>query len=377
MQKRLLITLLTLMLIIILTLTLHISFVNASPVTSNMDTLPENEGWIINKQGNATSSVSNGILTIDNNDGTLTYSSTVDWSNTVNSTEGWFVEFRVKLESPRLSDVTVTIYDNLVSSARSYHSIHLSKSALYYASRPFSQNLLYSMDTTDNFHVYRLVGQGSIVRVFVDEKLVFQGTYSTGFINPVTIEFDSGGYSNSKSYWDYFSYDTKANVTLALPTLTVIDGTSSYYISNLADVTVNNSLIPIPNGTYAGWCIDKSVTMIRNEAHNVILYSTINSTLPNDIGRYNRGVVNYVLNHKQGTMQQIQEAIWYFTADPSSPSLNETSTWNMINAAIANPNYVPGKGDIMAIIAYSGHPSGSHASSSTGIQNTILEYRIP
>ena len=116
--------------------------------------------------------------------------------------------------------------------------------------------------------------------------------------------------------------------------------------------------------------------MIRNETHNVTLYSSLNSTLPDDIRQYNWSSINYILNHKQGSMQEIQDAIWYFVPDYVTPSINETNTWSMINAAKVNSNYIPSKGDIMAIIAFAAHPLGTSTSGS-GVQNTILEYRIP
>ncbi len=388
MQNKLLITVLTIILITILTLTLHVSLVNASPVIFNMDTLPENEGWIVVKNGNGTSYVSDGILTLENTVGQIGYLAPDSWSNTVNNTKGWIVEFRLKINLISSSTINpaggvgivVAIHDKHQDTQIGFHenSIDVNPGIIYY------------MNTTDTFHVYRIMEQGDILKIFVDEKLVIDSFYNSGSMGSalsagiVFVNAFPWPDTTIKSYWDYFSYDTNPNLTLTqptltFPTLTVINGTSSYYVSNLSGVTLDNfpSNYSIPNGTYAGWCVDKSIRMTRNEAHNISLYSTINNTLPYGTETFNWNAVNYILNHKQGSMQEIQDAIWYFVPDFVSPPTNEPNAMAMINAASANSNYVPGKGDIMAVIAYAGHPSSTSASGRSGVQNTILEYKIP
>jgi len=147
--------------------------------------------------------------------------------------------------------------------------------------------------------------------------------------------------------------------------LTAVNGTSSYYVSTLAGVH-SGSLVS--NGTYPGWCVDKSTNMVRDRGHDVALYSSLSNNLPKDISGFNWHAINYILNHKQGSMKQIQDAIWYFT-DNQLPLANETDAYAMINGALANPTYTPASGNILAVIAYSG--------STSGVQNTIVEYTIP
>ncbi len=380
MQKKISISLLTIILIITLTLTLtlHVSLVNASPVIFNMNTLPENQGWTITKYGNATSSISNGILSIENNYGNLSYFAPADWKNTANSTSDWIVEFRLKIGQSNtlqgdyhyiLIDIT---YPNYAI------EIGLNDDGIFvYGLTAFD----YLMNTTDTFHVYRIVGQsqGQVqsVRVFVDEKIVGESRVGRT-TTAASLAIVSGGLY-TKSYWDYFSYDTNPTLTLTSPTLNVIDGTSSYYVSNLSNVVLDNSVTVIPNGTYAGWCVDRGVKMIRNETHKVMLYSSTQYIAIYQLRQplFNWKAVNYILNHKPGSMQQIQNASWYFVPDFWNPPLNETNVWNMINGAKANPNYIPSKGEIMAVIAFSGYDIGVSPSSNSGVQNTIIEYRIP
>ena len=150
-------------------------------------------------------------------------------------------------------------------------------------------------------------------------------------------------------------------------TLTVVNGTSSYYTSTLSGVPAG---FVIQNGVYMGWCADRSTVMVRSVPHSVELFSSLSNSLPSSINNATVWhAVNYILNHKQGSMQQIQDAIWYFAPDNFAPPTSETNAWAMINAAIANPTYVPTSGQTLAVIAFSG--------SSSGVQNTLIELILP
>jgi hypothetical protein len=123
--------------------------------------------------------------------------------------------------------------------------------------------------------------------------------------------------------------------------LTVVDGTTSYFVSTLSGVP---SGFDVHNGVYPGWCVDRSTTMTRNAPHNVILYSSL--APPPALVGIDWLKINYILNHKQGSMMDVQEAIWYFTdaLSPISPAAQA-----MVDAANANP-YNPSDGAILAVI---------------------------
>lgn len=109
--------------------------------------------------------------------------------------------------------------------------------------------------------------------------------------------------------------------------LKVVDGTNSYFIATLSDVQAGYS---VHNGVYQAWCIDRTENMERNVNHGVTLYSSI--TPPSSLSSIQWGAINYILNHKQGTMLDVQNAIWHFT------NLNSDltqATQNMISAAQA------------------------------------------
>lgn len=142
--------------------------------------------------------------------------------------------------------------------------------------------------------------------------------------------------------------------------LTVINGTDSYFISTLSGVPQG---FDITDGVDPGWCVDRSVTMVRDVAHDVKLYSSISPPVLSSIDWI---AINYILSHKQGSMMDVQEAIWHFT-DSFSP-INATAQ-AMVDAANANPDYDPLTGMVLAILCIpEDHPDA---------QNSIIELPIP
>lgn len=134
-------------------------------------------------------------------------------------------------------------------------------------------------------------------------------------------------------------------------TIEVVNGTSSYFSTTLSNIP---SGYDVTNATYLGWCVDTTAEMSRSPAtHDVILYSSLN--LPNGTLADQRwDMVNYVLNHKQGTAGDVQAAIWYFVNFDNgtiTPSGDNTVAWAIINDALANgTGYVPASGQIVAVI---------------------------
>ncbi|MGA2307939.1 MAG: hypothetical protein ABSG57_00135 [Candidatus Bathyarchaeia archaeon] len=150
---------------------------------------------------------------------------------------------------------------------------------------------------------------------------------------------------------------TWPNLPLTTVQLTVVNGTTSYFISTLSGVPAG---FDVHNGVYPGWCVDRSVTMIRSVSHNVKLYSSLPPT--SVLSSINWRAINYILNHKQGNMMDVQQAIWHFT-DAFSPI--SATAQAMVNAANANPTYDPTSGAILAVICL--------RQTDSGVQNSIIE----
>jgi hypothetical protein len=138
--------------------------------------------------------------------------------------------------------------------------------------------------------------------------------------------------------------------------------------SGAYDVPISITLSNVPSGyditnaTYTGWCIGLLVS-IRNE----IDYSaTVNAS---SIQNKTMNQINYILNHKQGTSQDVQAAMWLilgFNADQIKTYGNIVVTSTALtmyrNALRYGGCFSPGSGEIVALICFV-----------KGYQTTIIE----
>ena len=122
---------------------------------------------------------------------------------------------------------------------------------------------------------------------------------------------------------------------------------------------------PLPAGEYSYWCID--VTSEHNGANDApfffpfsytgaTLYATCDEnllsypTLSGYVGLGNLSKVNYILNHKQGAYEDIQDAIWHFVGGPELSNPLSVTSQSMVDAANANPNFSLKCGDVVAVV---------------------------
>lgn len=150
-------------------------------------------------------------------------------------------------------------------------------------------------------------------------------------------------------------------------TIRLVNGTATYYVATLSNVP---SGFDVSDGVYPDWCVDKRYNAVRDASFEVLLYSSLDS--PPSLEPH-WDMVNYILNHEQGGMIDVQDAIWYFIkmgsvgwwpgATPSATSVA------IVNDALANgTGFVPGQGELLAVAAL---PLVSPN------QITIIELRIP
>ena len=143
--------------------------------------------------------------------------------------------------------------------------------------------------------------------------------------------------------------DDGLNMPSTIVRIEVSDGTESYFSTKLSEVPVGYD---VTNGTYLGWCVDVTAEMARSPAtHAVKLYSSCNPS--GELAGERWDMVNYILNHKQGSAEDIQQAIWYFVHMDSSYLPTSTVAWAIVNDTLANGNgFVPEYGQIIAVICY-------------------------
>ena len=127
-------------------------------------------------------------------------------------------------------------------------------------------------------------------------------------------------------------------------TIVIYEGTVSYLSIVLSDVPLGYD---VTNGTYLGWCIREYIYIETGTEFSATLYSSYDPDMPDYLKDDDWDMVNYILNHKQGSVMDVQEAIWYFIDGGNTPSTSEGQA--MVNEALMyGEGFVPGPGQVIA-----------------------------
>ncbi len=130
----------------------------------------------------------------------------------------------------------------------------------------------------------------------------------------------------------------------------------------------------VTNGTvYDAWCADYfNASVNTNPFTGHPLYSTY-GTIPAGYtplnGNFNE--INYILNNKSGTLQDVQDAIWMIMVGSNGGTLSAASQ-AMYTAALQHPTFVPSVGGVMAVL-YAAEPLTPFGN----FQNLFLEVPMP
>lgn len=100
---------------------------------------------------------------------------------------------------------------------------------------------------------------------------------------------------------------------------------------------------------YSGWCVDLFHNIPPPRLHTGRLWSTYDNALPAHLLDDDWDLVNYLLNNRQGAVEEVQEALWYFVGGGGYPY--STVAQEMVEDALANgEGFVPGPGEKIAIV---------------------------
>jgi hypothetical protein len=157
---------------------------------------------------------------------------------------------------------------------------------------------------------------------------------------------------------------TFPNLPATPVTVTVTTGAGVYPLTAvLSNVPAGYD---VSNGAYTGWCHDLLTTITHDTPYSAVLISSLSLPTPWD-------KINYILNHKTGTGQDVQAAIWLTQGFSGaqilanagfSPSAVAITLYNNANAN--GGGFVPGPGQIVAVLA-----------DVEGGQDLIIELRQP
>ena len=177
----------------------------SDPVRFDFDALPE-PPWYQFCGPTATASVSGGVMTIDSSGYLCQYSQTGGigpWPSQVDSNLGWIVEARLKVgagSDGNCQPVGISAGDDVAGVA-----IRLDPNTLCVG------GVGIPMNTTDDFHVYRIEAAGiwynRRTKVYVDDQIVYDYSgYAPFYLR--SLEFGAQTPTRSISHWDYLWYDT-------------------------------------------------------------------------------------------------------------------------------------------------------------------------
>lgn len=125
------------------------------------------------------------------------------------------------------------------------------------------------------------------------------------------------------------------------------NGTTSYFLHTFTGI--GGGFIMSDNTGYTGWCVDLFHNITPGTTYQAKVYSSYDETMPADLLDDDWDMVNYILNHKQGSRDDIQNAIWYFVGGGGYPS--DPDAQAMIADALANgEGFVPTFGQISAVV---------------------------
>lgn len=136
------------------------------------------------------------------------------------------------------------------------------------------------------------------------------------------------------------------NLPSAPVTMNVADGSTSYFVITLSDVPAGYD---VSNGAYPGWCLHRGKTMSRGVPLTVTLYSSLDPPESWPPKPWNQ--VNYILNNKQGTVADIQQAIWHLMGYWNFENLTPTAQV-LVNEANSHSDFVPTYGQIVGVICF-------------------------
>lgn len=147
-------------------------------------------------------------------------------------------------------------------------------------------------------------------------------------------------------------------------------------VNSTANVTLSNVGVgyDVMDGDYAGWCVEDN-GMLPGLMTTLYDSTCPASELPAGINQVPWDKVNYLLNHKNGTVPEIQAALWLLTYGVSNGFPVTPAAQAMYDDADLNGGgFVPMAGDTVAVILYF---DGIQPDPNDSMQEVIIEVDMP
>ncbi len=97
---------------------------------------------------------------------------------------------------------------------------------------------------------------------------------------------------------------------------------------------------------YKSWCLQKDKPIRRNAIHKIRLYNCYDPNLPPEFRGMEWNQINYIVNHKKGSKEAIQQAIWHFTYSGKPQKLSAEAAQLVEEANLKGKDYIPAEGEL-------------------------------
>jgi hypothetical protein len=118
---------------------------------------------------------------------------------------------------------------------------------------------------------------------------------------------------------------------------------------------------------YKAWCLVKSKPIRRNAIHKIRLYNCYDPNLPPELKNMKWNQINYVINHKRGSKEAVQQTIWHFANSEKPATFSMEATQLIEEADLKGKDYKPAEGELLAVICKPDEKK----------QPVFIEYKIP
>jgi len=143
------------------------------------------------------------------------------------------------------------------------------------------------------------------------------------------------------------------------------DGTDTRFELFFLDVRYGYDLVDFE--IYKAWCLAENRPIRRNAIHKVRLYNCYDPNLPPEFRGMEWNQINYVVNHKKGSKEAIQQAIWHFAGSEKQTTFSVEAAQLIEEANLKGKDYKPAEGEFLAVIC---KPDDKK-------QPVFIEYKIP
>jgi hypothetical protein len=106
----------------------------------------------------------------------------------------------------------------------------------------------------------------------------------------------------------------------------------------------------VTNGAYRGWCVDYETLIGPGPDFHATLFDSYGTNLPPVLSTSAWGRVNYLLNHRQGSVADVQNAIWVSLNQSFEPPLSPVSLALVAEAEQFGDSFVPTNGQVTGVL---------------------------